>query len=122
MALGDSIKRSQPWQLLHADDKRSSIHPLNLSEASLRKEYVNIPFSTQMRISSAGSPSTGAKSIPCFLIHGSNSACVAIFGMCPSASSPLQSAMYGCTSPREPMVRQVIRRGSVGLKLMIEAR
>ncbi len=138
MALGLSIRISEPWQAFQAELRSSSSQPRNcggqchvcksrgarltFAPASFRKENVMIPFSTHSLISSAGSPSTGAKSMPCFLIQGSNSACVAIFGRWPSAKNPLQSAIYGCTSPRDPIVRHVILIDSVGLKQMIEAR
>lgn len=137
IALGLSIKRSAPWHAFQELIKSSSIHSRNydrsvrksrvyssqltLEAASRRKENVNMSCSTHRRMISAGSPATRVKSIPCFRIHGSNSACVAIVGLWPSAIRPLQSAIYGCTSPRDPIVKQVIFKDAGGLKLTTEA-
>ena len=121
IALGLSIRTSAPWQALHAELQTSSNHPRNFEFASFKKLNVNMPCSTQILINSAGFPSTGAKSIPCFLTQGSNSACVAIRGLWPSLSSSLHNEMYGCTSPLDPIVRHTIFIGSDGLKSTIDA-
>lgn len=67
-----------------------------------------------LTISSPGSPPIDRNSIPWCSTHSLYSACVAIRHRCPSFCSSLASAMYGCTSPREPIVRHVICIGWLG--------
>lgn len=86
----DNVSRFLHRLLLHVKRIR-----LTLEVASRKKATVNMSFSTQSFIISPGSPATGKKSMPCDLIQGSNSACVAIVGLCPSARNPLHKAMYG---------------------------
>src|SRR5271170_2932031 len=127
MVEGDSMRTSVFLQACQEETRRPSNQPRNLELASRRKETVNTPCSTQMRMSSAGSPSTGANWMPWPSIHSRYSAWEAILTVWPSFCRPwmlgrlegvgdtLHRAMYGWTSPLDPIVKQVNRRLSAGL-------
>jgi len=76
MALGDSMSSCAPWHASHEDMSRSSSHARNWGQhrrlleltfckPSLRNDTVNMPLSTQSRMSSAGSPPMLSNPMPC---------------------------------------------------------
>src|ERR1700691_1379152 len=50
-------------------------------------------------------------------IHSLNSPCVAILTRWPSAIKGLARAIYGCTSPRDPIVKKVKCNDTLGLNV-----
>src|SRR5277367_2056148 len=94
MVEGDSMRTSVFLQACQEETRRPSNQPRNLELASLRKETVNTPCSMQMRMSSAGSPSTGANSMPWPSIHSRYSAWEAILTVWPSFCRPCHISKF----------------------------
>lgn len=80
---------------------------------SLKNCGENILCSTLNFINAPGSPPAVRCLIPHPSTHALYSPCVTIVTVCPAPLRPSPSAMYGWTSPLEPMVRTVKRRWGI---------